>query len=42
LFEGLKLEQIVLVSHEKKIETDVDNIFQITKEKGLSKISKMN
>jgi hypothetical protein len=32
----------VLVSHEKELETYVDNIFQISKENGLSKIVKMN
>jgi len=42
LLDELKSEQIVLVSHEKELETYVDNIFQIFKENGLSKITKMN
>jgi len=42
LLDELKSEQIVLVSHEKELETYVDNIFQISKENGLSKISRMN
>ncbi len=35
-------EIIVLVSPEKEIETYVDNIFQISKENGISKISRVN
>ena len=42
LLDELKSEQIVLVSHEKELETYVDNIFQISKENGLSKISHLN
>jgi DNA repair protein SbcC/Rad50 len=42
LLDELKSEQIVLVSHEKELETYVDNIFQISKENGRSKIVKMN
>ena len=42
LLDELKSEQIVLVSHEKELETYVDNIFQISKENGLSKISRLN
>jgi len=42
LLDELKSEQIVLVSHEKELETYVDNIFQISKDNGISKISKMN
>ena len=42
LLDELKSEQIVLVSHEKELETYVDNIFQISKENGISKISKNN
>ena len=42
LLDELKSEQIVLVSHEKELETYVDNIFQVSKENGLSKIVKMN
>ena len=40
ILDELKSEQIVLVSHEKELETYVDNIFQISKENGISKISK--
>ena len=39
LLDELKSEQIILVSHEKELETYVDNIFQISKENGISKIS---
>jgi len=42
LLDELKSEQIVLVSHEKELETYVDNIFQISKENGLSKIMRLN
>jgi DNA repair protein SbcC/Rad50 len=42
LLDELKSEQIILVSHEKELETYVDNIFQISKENGLSKIVKIN
>ena len=42
LLDELKSEQIILVSHEKELETYVDNIFQISKENGMSKISRMN
>lgn len=42
LLEELKSQQIILVSHEKELETYVDNIFQISKEDGLSKISILN
>ena len=42
LLDELKSEQIVLVSHEKELETYVDNIFQISKENGISKIFRLN
>jgi exonuclease SbcC len=42
LLDELKSEQIVLVSHEKELETYVDNIFQISKENGLSQIKRLN
>ena len=42
VLDELKSQQIVLVSHEKELETYVDNIFQISKEDGISKISRMN
>ena len=34
----LDSEQIILVSHEKELETYVDNVFQISKSEGYSKI----
>ena len=42
VLEELKSEQIILVSHEKELETYVDNIFQISKQDGISKIIRMN
>jgi len=42
LLDELKSEQIVLVSHEKELETYVDNIFHISKLNGVSKIFKIN
>jgi len=42
LLDELKSEQIVLVSHEKELETYVDNIFHVSRENGISKIFKMN
>ena len=42
LLDELKSQQIVLVSHEKELETYVDNIFHISKQDGISKISRMN
>ena len=42
LLDELKSEQIVLVSHEKELETYVDNIFQISKLDGVSKITCLN
>ncbi len=42
VLEELKSEQIILVSHEKELETYVDNIFQISKQDGISKIVRMN
>ncbi len=42
VLDELKSQQIVLVSHERELETYVDNIFQISKEDGISKISRMN
>ena len=41
VLDELKSQQIVLVSHEKELETYVDNIFQISKQDGISKISRM-
>ncbi|MCV0409382.1 SMC family ATPase [Nitrosopumilus sp.] len=42
VLDELKSEQIVLVSHEKELEGYVDNIFQISKSDGISKIVRMN
>ena len=42
VLDELKSEQIILVSHEKELETYVDNIFQISKQDGISKIVRMN
>ncbi|HEY4680205.1 MAG TPA: SMC family ATPase [Nitrosarchaeum sp.] len=42
VLDELKSEQIILVSHEKELETYVDNIFQISKQDGISKISRMS
>lgn len=38
----LKSQQIILVSHEKELETYVDNIFHINKSSGVSKVMKLN
>lgn len=40
LFE-LKSQQIILVSHEKELETYVDNIFHINKSSGISKVTRL-
>ena len=40
VLDELKSEQIILVSHEKELETYVDNIFQISKQDGISKIAR--
>ena len=41
VLDELKSEQIILVSHEKELETYVDNIFQISKQDGVSKVSRL-
>ncbi len=38
----LKSQQIILVSHEKELETYVDNIFHISKSSGISKVTRLN
>ena len=38
----LKSQQVILVSHEKELETYVDNIFHVNKESGMSKIVCLN
>lgn len=40
LFDELQSKQIVIVSHERELETYVDNIFKISKDDGTSRISK--
>ncbi|MEW6587597.1 MAG: SMC family ATPase [Thermoproteota archaeon] len=42
VLQELKSEQIILVSHEKELETYVDNIFQISKEGGVSRITRLS
>lgn len=42
LLYELKSQQIILVSHEKELETYVDNIFQITKDSGVSKVMRLS
>jgi len=42
VLDELKSEQIILVSHEKELEAYVDNIFQISKQDGMSKVSRSN
>lgn len=39
LLDELKSEQVILVSHEKELETYVDNVFEISKHGGVSRIS---
>jgi DNA repair protein SbcC/Rad50 len=41
LLHELRSQQIILVSHEKELEAYVDNIFQITKDTGVSKIARL-
>ena len=41
LFNELKSEQIILVSHDEELERHADTIFKISKENGVSKITKM-
>ncbi|MEM3064529.1 MAG: SMC family ATPase [Candidatus Nitrosotenuis sp.] len=42
VLQELNSEQIILVSHEKELETYVDNIFQISKEGGVSRITRLS
>jgi len=41
LLQELKSQQIILVSHEKELETYVDNIFHITKDSGVSRVMRL-
>jgi len=42
VLQELKSQQIILVSHEKELETYVDNIFQITKHEGISQVVRLS
>ena len=42
LLDELKSEQIISVSHEKELETYVDNIFRISKDNGISQVLRLN
>jgi len=42
VLQELKSQQIILVSHEKELETYVDNIFQITKQDGISQVVRLS
>ena len=42
VLQELKSQQIILVSHEKELETYVDNIFQITKQEGISQVVRLS
>jgi len=42
VLQELKSQQIILVSHEKELETYVDNIFKITKDAGMSRIARLS
>ncbi len=42
VLKELGSEQIILVSHERELEGYVDNIFQISKEKGYSKVEQLD
>jgi exonuclease SbcC len=38
VLDQLNVKQLIIVSHEQKIETFVDNIIKLKKEQGLSKL----
>ena len=42
VLKALGSEQIILVSHERELETYVDNIFQVSRSQGYSKIKRIN
>ena len=42
ILQELHSQQIILVSHEKELETYVDNIFQVRKDEGVSKVTRIN
>jgi len=41
VLDELRSEQIILVSHERELETYVDNVFHVSKQDGISKIVKV-
>ena len=41
IFESLRCEQIIMVSHEAEMEGYVDHVFRVTKTEGLSSIQQM-
>lgn len=41
VLQELHSKQIIIVSHEKELETYVDNIFQVRKDDGISKVSRL-
>lgn len=42
LLDELKSEQIILVSHERELETYVDNVFEVSKQGGVSRVLRRN
>jgi len=42
LLDELHSQQIILVSHEKELETYVDNVFQVSKSEGHSRVTRLN
>ena len=42
LLDELHSQQIILVSHEKELETYVDNVFQVSKSEGYSRVTRRN
>ena len=42
LLDELHSPQIILVSHEKELETYVDNVFQVSKSEGHSRVTRLN
>lgn len=41
IFDSLRCDQIIMVSHETELEGYVDNVFRVTKNEGVSSIQKM-
>jgi DNA repair protein SbcC/Rad50 len=42
VLQELHSQQIIIVSHEKELETYVDNIFHVRKDDGISKVTRLN